>query len=509
MSEHEKFHYKNERELLGRARELGVHIPMAADTKVLGRKLRVRNVTLPNRLGIAPMEGADALADGSPSELTMRRYVREAEGGSAVIWFEAISIVPEGRSSPRQLMLTRENLPRYRALCETVKEAGRRAHGFAPFLIMQANHSGRYSNSDGRPAPMIAYRHPEYEKFRPADDSCIVTDDYLRSLEEKFGEAARLASEAGFDAVDIKSCHGYLLAELLSAYSRPGLYGGSFENRTRLLRNGIRAAQVWENDRFMVTARIGIFDGYPWPYGFGVPAGRAGSGEDGDSSGYGPRDESAAAGAAEEASGTPQGYGQQGGSAAAGVTGEAPGTLQVYGPRGEGTVPDPAEPIRLVRELKEELGVAMVNLTMGNPYVTTHVTRPFDGGKYVPREHPLSGVARMIGGIGQVKRAVPEMVISASGPSYLRQYSDLFAAGAIEEGLCDAMLFGRMSFANPAFADQILSSGRIDAGQVCVACGKCGDLIRAGKPTGCVVRDAGTYLSYFREYQEEERLRGL
>ncbi|RAZ94328.1 flavin oxidoreductase/NADH oxidase, partial [Klebsiella oxytoca] len=58
----------------------------------------------------------------------------------------------------------------------------------------------------------------------------------------------------------------------------------------------------------------------------------------------------------------------------------------------------------------------------------------------------------MINGIGQVKKAVPHMVISASGPSYLRQYSDLFAAGAIKEGLCDAVLFGRMSFANPAFA---------------------------------------------------------
>ena len=64
------------------------------------------------------------------------------------------------------------------------KEAGRKANGFEPYLIMQANHSGRYSNPDNRPAPMIAYRHPQLEQYRAADDSCIVTDDYLKSLEE-------------------------------------------------------------------------------------------------------------------------------------------------------------------------------------------------------------------------------------------------------------------------------------------------------------------------------------
>ena len=145
-----------------------------------------------------------------------------------------------------------------------------KANGFAPYLIMQANHSGRYSNPGNKPAPMIAYRHPELEQYRAADDSCIVTDDYLKALEEKFGEAALLAKEAGFDAVDIKSCHGYLLAELSSAYTRPGEYGGSFENRTRLLRNGILSAKAYENSSFMVTCRLGIYDGYAYPYGFGV-----------------------------------------------------------------------------------------------------------------------------------------------------------------------------------------------------------------------------------------------
>jgi 2,4-dienoyl-CoA reductase-like NADH-dependent reductase (Old Yellow Enzyme family) len=439
---HERFTYKSLEEIRAKAAELQIHLPFGADTHVLREKVSFGNVTLENRMGIAPMEGADGLPDGSPSELTLRRYVREAEGASGMIWFEAISIVPEGRSGAHQLMLTRDNLENYKKLTSAVKEAGIRANGFAPYLVMQANHSGRYSNPQGRPAPLIAYRHPEYEKLRPADDSCIVCDDYLKGLEEKFGEAALLAKEAGFDAVDVKACHGYLLMELLSAYHRPGLYGGSFENRTRLLRNGISAAKVHEDSDFLVTARIGIYDGFAWPYGFGVK-------------------------------------------------------------EGAGAAPDMEEPIRLIRLLHEAYGLPMVNLTMGNPYVSTHVTRPFDGGKYIPEEHPLYGVARIIRGIGEVKKAVPGMFISASGPSYLRQYSDLYAAGAVEEGLCDNMLFGRMSFANPAFPRQILESGRIDARMTCVACGKCGDLIRAGKPTGCIVRDAGTYLEYYREYQKE------
>ena len=439
---HEKFTYKSLEEIQAKAEKLGVHLPFATDTAALKEPLSFGKVTLPNRMGIAPMEGADGLADGSPSELTLRRYEREAVGESGMIWFEAISIVPEGRSSAHQLMLTEENLEAYKQFTYKVKEAGRKANGFAPFLVMQANHSGRYSNPGGKPAPLIAYRHPDYEKLRKADDSCIVSDDYLKSLEEKLGQAALLAKKAGFDAVDIKSCHGYLLAELTSAYNRKGQYGGSFENRTRLLRNGIAAAKAYEEDTFLVTARIGVFDGFPYPYGFGVK-------------------------------------------------------------EGKGIQPDMEEPIALMKILYEDYHMPMVNLTMGNPYVSTHVTRPFDQGKYVPEEHPLYGVARLINGIGEVKKAVPGMVISASGPSYLRQYSDLFAAGAIKEGLCDQMLFGRMSFANPEFPKQLIENGRVDSKKVCISCGKCGDLIRAGKPTGCVVRDTEVYLKYYQEFRQE------
>lgn len=441
---HERFHYKTLEDVKAKAAELGLTLPFAEDTHALATPLTVRNIPFPNRMGIAPMEGADSLPDGSPSDYTTRRYVKEAVGGAAIIWFEAISIVEEGRSSQTQLLLTKDNLAAYQKLTAAVKEAGMKANGYAPYLILQANHSGRYSNPDNKPAPMIAYRHPELEQYRIADDSCIVSDDYLKGLEQKFGEAAALAKQAGFDAVDIKSCHGYLLAERSSAYTRPGPYGGSYENRTRLLKNAILAAKPYEDDSFMVTARLGIYDGYAYPYGFGVS-------------------------------------------------------------EGSGLTPDLTEPIRLVAELHRDYGLDLIDLTMGNPYATTHVTRPFDAGKYPPDEHPFEGLARMIHGIGAVKKAVPGIAVLGSAPTYLRQFADLYAAGAVEQGLCDGMLFGRMAFADPDFANEILHTGRIDPGRVCLTCGKCGDLIRAHKPTGCVIRDSKTFMPFYREFLESKK----
>lgn len=435
----EKFHYSTLEALQTRLRELDLSLPFAKSTAILGTPLSFGDHTVPNRLGIAPMEGADSLSDGSPSKMTTQRYVKDAQGGSAIIWFEAISIVPEGRSSVAQLFLSEENLSSYQKFTQTIREAGRKANGYEPYLIMQANHSGRYSNPCNKPAPLIAYRNPELETYRTADDTCIVSDDYLQRLEEQFGKAALLAKKAGFDAIDIKSCHGYLLAELLSAYTRKGRYGGPYENRTRFLKNAIRAAKVQEDSDFMVTCRLGLYDGFPYPYGFGV------------------RD-------------------------------------------GSGLCPDLSEPLQLVQELYYEEGLSMLDLTMGNPYVTTHITRPYDKGKYEPDEHPLRSLERMIHGIGEVKRAVSGCMIYGSAPSYLRQYADLYAAGAVEQGYCDGMLFGRMSFANPDFAHQIIQNGRVDPSKVCLTCGKCGDLVRSHLPSGCVVRHPEIYLPYYREY---------
>lgn len=440
---HEKFHYKTMDDVIAECRKLDIDLPFAENTSALTRPLAVDDRIIPNRMGIAPMEGADSHADGTPSEYTEKRYCRFAEGGAGVIWYEAISIVEEGRSSKTQLLITKDNIDTYKRLNEKVKESGLKANGFEPYLIMQSNHSGRYSNPDNKPSPLIAQRNKWLETFRCADDSCIVSDDYLKYIEEKTGESALLAREAGFDAVDIKSCHGYLFQEVIAAYERGGEYGGSYENRTKLLKNSIRAAKCYETSNFKVVSRIGVYDGYPK-----------------ESRGFGQSE--------------------------------------------DGSI-DLTEPKRLLRELHEELGLSFVDITMGNPYATTHIVRPFDVGKYVPDEHPFEGLSRMINGIREMKESCPEMIIYGSAPSYLRQFSDLYAAGAVEKGYCDGILFGRMAFADQDFPNEIVKDGRINPRRVCMTCGKCGDLIRAHKPTGCVVRDPETFLPFFREFAEEKK----
>ena len=440
---HEKFHYKSLNEVKEKCMELGVDLPFTEDTTSLAKPIDIKKFHIPNRLGVAPMEGADSTPDGKPTEYTERRYVNEARGGVGIIWYEAISLSEEGRSSKTQLLINEDNLDSFKRLNEKVKEAGLKANGFVPLLVMQSNHSGRYSNPGNNPAPMIAERNSWLESFRSADDRCIVSDDYLKRMEDLFGESALLAKKAGFDAVDIKCCHGYLFQEVAAAYDRPGEYGGSYENRTRLLKNSIRAANADERDDFFVTARIGIYDGYPKEH---------------------------------------RGWGQN----------------------EEGEV-DLAEPKRLIKELCEEFNIPLVDITMGNPYATTHVTRPFDSGKYPPDEHPFEGLSRMVHGVEAIKKTVPEMVVYGSAPTYLREYADLYAAGAVEKGMADGFLFGRMAFADPDFANEIVRNGRIDKNRVCLTCGKCGDLIRAHKPTGCVIRDNATFMPFYKEWLEEKK----
>lgn len=440
----EKFHYKTLDEVKEKAAELGVHIPLSEDVSVLSTPLELYGKTLPNRMAIAPMEGNDSDEKGFPTEATVQRYINYAKGGASIIWFEAVAVVPEGRSGKHQLMLNEETLPAFKTMVERVKKAGLEANGYEPYLINQANHSGRYSRPNGTPEPIIAYHHPVYEATAPLSDSCIATDEYLDELVGNFGKGTELSKRAGFDAVDIKSCHGYLYAELASAYTREGKYGGNFENRFRLLIDSIKAALVYQDDNFKVTARIGIYDGFAYPYGWGMS-------ED--------------------------------------------GSLE----------PDFTEPVKLIKLLKEELGIEMINITMGNPYQNSHVTRPFDYGKYEAPEHPFVGLARMFQGVKAIKQGVPDVILMASAPTYLRQFSPNLAAGIIDEGSCELVNFGRLSFADPNFPNEITQTGGISTSHVCTTCGKCGDLIRAGYPCGCVIRNPSVFLPYYRELMEKTK----
>ena len=158
-----------------------------------------------NRVVLQPMEGCDCNLDGSPSELTVKKYRNAAKSGAGIVWFEANTVCPEGRTNARQMMLTKENLPAFKTL---LREMAKKECGVSPIFILQLTHSGRQSI-----VPMIAYRHPIYEERRPATDDHIVTDAYLDTLAHRYAESARLAVEAGFDGVDVKSCHASALVD--------------------------------------------------------------------------------------------------------------------------------------------------------------------------------------------------------------------------------------------------------------------------------------------------------
>src|SRR5581483_6045543 len=96
-------------------------------------------------------------------------------------------------------------------------------------------------------------------KFGLSPDYPVMTDGEVRALVATFVQAAQMAAELGFHFVDLKHCHGYLGHEFLSAHTRPGDYGGSFENRTRFLREivaGIRA----ETSGLEIGVRLSAFD---------------------------------------------------------------------------------------------------------------------------------------------------------------------------------------------------------------------------------------------------------
>lgn len=425
---HEKFHYQTKEALVSELARLGIDIPLTDDLSHLAQAVKLGKKMAANAIVIQPMEGCDGTADGRPDTLTNRRYDRFARSGAGMIWAEAVAIVPEGRANPRQLWLTEDTLPAFERFVAVIKETCIKAHGFEPIVIMQATHSGRYSKPNGVPEPIIAYNNPMFEGDTPIAPSRIITDEQLFALEEQYGAAARLAERAGFDGVDIKCCHRYLNCELLSAFERKGAFGGSFDNRTRLLRNGVKSAQATTGTDFLVTSRLSVYDGFAYPYGWGVS-------QDG------------------------------------------------------GLIPDLREPIALAGLLHNELDMAVLNVTIGNPYVNPHVNRPYDMGGYLPDEHPLEGVARMVHCVGEIARAHPTLKVISSGLSYLRQLAPNLAAAEIAQGVCAMAGFGRKAFAYPDFAQDILQKGALDAAKCCITCSKCTELMRAGSTAGCVIRD--------------------
>ena len=448
MIAHEPFHYHSLDDLRADIARLGVDVPVSSDVSVLAEPVRCGPFTLPNRFVVLPMEGCDGLPDGSPDELTYRRYRRFAAGGSGLLWVEACAVVEEGRANPRQLWIHAGNTGNFQRLVEAARAAARETMGAGhrPVLVLQLTHSGRYSKPGRAPSPIIAH-HSKYldpiHKLGP--DYPLITDEELERLEDSYVEAARCALEAGFDAVDVKACHRYLVSELHASFTRENSrYGGpEWENRTRFFRNVV--LKIRERVPGMaVTSRMNAYDAMPYPYGWGMA--RDGSDR-----------------------------------------------------------PDLSEPLRLAGFLKEN-GAPLVNITIGNPYFNPYVNRPFDlpiSGGALPPEHSLQGVERFLHIVRAVQQAYPDLPVVGGGYSVLRQFLPNAGAAAVQQGWVSLVGGGRMSFAYPEFAREVMAGRPLDPEKVCVACSACTQIMRDGGRSGCVPRDAAIYEPIYKAGRAE------
>lgn len=444
MAAFERFNFNNIDEIRKKVEELRVEINFSDDLSSLSKPLKINNHMAPNSMAILPMEGCDSEPDGSPSELVKRRYLRFASGGAGLIWYEACAVVHEGRANPLQMYLTKDNMAAFAQLLKQANAVAENFHGSGhrPVNILQLTHSGRYSRPDDKPAPMVPQHDPLLDpRVSLEPDAPVITDDYLDDLVEKYVRSAVLAKEAGFDGVDIKSCHRYLLSELLASHTREGKYGGSFKNRTRFLLTTIKEVRKAVGGDFIVASRFNVFDAHPYPYGWGVD-------------------------------------------------------------RDDCWKPDLAEPIKLVKLLVKE-GIDLLSNSSGNPYYRfPQVTRPFDSptiGGEIPEEHPLESVARLFGFSRTIQEVAGGIPVIGNGYSWLRQFLPNAGAANLENNWCRMIGIGREAFAYPDAPKDILTKGAMEPKKCCIACSKCTQIMRDHGRTGCVIKDSEVYAPLYNE----------
>jgi len=458
------FKFRTVNELASECSRLGLALAFRSDLSPLFEPQQIGRMVAGNRFCIQPMEGCDCTLEGKPDELTFRRYERFGSGGAKLIWGEAVAVCPEGRANPRQLLLNDANAAAIELMLEQCRSAHREAFGSDADLVvgLQLTHSGRYSFQ----RPLLAFRDPLLDPRTPIDRATgrvvdasypLLSDDELQRIEDSYVAAARLAWKIGFDFVDVKQCHRYLLNELLAARTRPGPYGGSFENRTRLARSILIRIRDQVPD-LSLASRLSVFDGIPFQKRQGT--------EEGEPCSWVPPVQSAW-----------------------GVRSDDP--LQ----------PDLSEPLRWIAEMSS-LGVSMVNISMGNPYASPHIVRPFeypppDG--YQTPEHPLTGVARHFTLTGEVQRAFPHLPVVGSGYSYLQGFWPQAAAANVAAKRASLIGVGRASLSQPDFVRQLMTEGRLDPRRTCRTFSYCTALMRAKHnplgqfATGCPPFDKDVY----------------
>lgn len=429
-----------------------------------------------NRIAIQPMEGWDGTNTGGTSEATVRRWGRFGESGAKLIWGgEAMAVRPDGRANPNQLLILKENQAAIEQLRSTLIKSHRETYDHVDDLVIgfQLTHSGRFCrpNDKKRWEPRVAYRHPILDKkFSVDSDSMVWTDAQLDELVGDYAKAATIAQQIGADFVDIKCCHGYLLHEFLGAKTRPGMYGGSFENRTRLLFSIIKAVQQ-SAPGLGIGVRLSAFDTVPFvPNQATAQPGKQGQGMPADFSDLLP---------------------------------------YVWGFGIDESDPlkhDLTEVHRLI-EMLAGLGVILINLSAGSPYYTPHVLRPAayppsDG--YQPHEDPLISVARQLNVAAELKAQFPATLMVGSGYSYLQEFLPNVGEHQVRTGKIDFIGLGRMVLSYPKQLMDAIQLGKSERKLVCRTFSDCTTAPRNELASGCYPLD-----EYYKRTPEAARLKEI
>jgi len=469
------FKFKTPESLAAEAARLGAALSLSEQFEALFQPVRIGAKLCGNRLAIQPMEGCDGTLDGRPDELTFRRYVRFGGGGAKLIWGEATAVSDEGRSNSRQLWLHDGSSSAIEDMLARCRKSHRDVFGDDGDLVvgLQLTHSGRY----GFRRRLLATHDPVLDPLtidrasgRAVDASFpLLSDDDLKRIEDQYVAAAQLAQKIGVDFIDLKQCHRYLLSELLAAKNRPGDYGGSLENRTRLVRNVIERIRE-ELPALMIATRFNAYDGIPYR-------------------------------AAESG-----GVGQ-------------PCRHSLPLKTAFGTGPDDhlcedlSEPVQLARWLRD-WGVQLLNVTAGNPYANPHVVRPADHSPvdgYDAPEHPLAGVLRHFRLARAIQAAVPDVPVVGSGYSWLQEFAPNAAAANVAEGSVALVGIGRAALAQPDFARRLIEDGQLDRRRICRTFSYCTNLMRSKDhplgqyPTGCPPFDKEVYAPLWKEAESKLR----
>ncbi len=442
---------------------------MSGDASPLSRPLRVYDLDIGNRIAVQPMEGWDATFDGRPTESTFRRWARFGASGAKLIWGgEAVAVRHDGRANPNQLSINPHSKGDLSELKETLIAEHKRACGSDSGLVvgLQLTHSGRYSrpHSHTRAEPRILYHHPILDQRVGLDANYpLMSDADIDSIVEDYCQAAVICNDAGFDFVDLKHCHGYLGHEFLSAHTREGIYGGSFTNRTRFLRNIISGVRV-AAPHLRIGVRLSAFDTIPFKEnaaGVGVP------------------DTSAHL--------IPYRWGF-------GVDVNNPCEM------------DLSEPFQFL-SLLSSLGVLLVNISAGSPYYNPHIQRPAfyppsDG--YLPPEEPLLGVLRQMEVTRRIKEEFPQLIVVGSGYSYLQDFLPYVAQAVLREGWADFVGLGRMVLSYPELLLDVINGKGVDRKKICRTFSDCTTAPRKGLRSGCYPLD-----EYYKKSPDASRLKQL